>query len=112
MQQSIGERLQIARKHANIYQADAAEAMGLSRPSLSAIESGRRTVTAEEITRFAALYRVKVMELLYGFESEQDQESFPSQKSRLCMYVAEFASLSEDQQNQVIQYMREIKGTE
>lgn len=109
MQHSIGERLQIARKHANIYQADAAEAMGLSRPSLSAIESGRRTVTAEEITRFATLYRVDVMELLYGFKEEPDQADFPSQKSRLCTYVAEFSSLPEEKQNQVIQYMRDIR---
>ena len=82
MSQSIGERIKIARKKVNILQEDAAQAMEMSRPTLSAIESDKRVVTAEDIIHFAELYHVSATELLYGFKEDLDEAQFDSQKQR------------------------------
>lgn len=42
----------------------------MSRTTLSAIESDKRLVWAEEITKFAEMYKVSANELLYGFADE------------------------------------------
>lgn len=70
MKRSIGERLKKARKDAKIRQGAAAEKMEMSRPTLSAIEADKRLVWAEEITKFAEIYKVSAYELLYGFSDE------------------------------------------
>ena len=58
-------------------QEDAAEIMGMKRPTLSAIEADKRQVTAEEIVRFSDLYKVSALQLLYDKLPEQihDKES-------------------------------------
>jgi Helix-turn-helix. len=58
MKRTIGERLKKARKDAKIRQGAAAEKMEMSRTTLSAIESDKRLVWAEEITKFAEMYKV------------------------------------------------------
>lgn len=70
MKRTIGERLKKARKDAKIRQGAAAEKMEMSRTTLSAIESDKRLVWAEEITKFAEMYKVSANELLYGFADE------------------------------------------
>ncbi|WP_194611647.1 helix-turn-helix domain-containing protein [Clostridium vitabionis] len=103
MDQLIGSRLREARKNAGMFQADAAEKMEMSRPTLSAIESGKRTVTAEEIIRFAELYHVTSEYLLYGME-----ESNP-QVQRLMSYSRMFAELTTDEQKQIVSMMKNMK---
>jgi transcriptional regulator with XRE-family HTH domain len=56
----IASRLREARKMAGLTQGHVAEHMGLHRPTVSEIEAGNRSVTAEELTVFAALYEVSV----------------------------------------------------
>lgn len=70
MKRTIGEILKKQEKSAKIRQGDAATKMELSRPMLSAIESDKRLVWAEEITKFAEMYKVSANELLYGFSDE------------------------------------------
>lgn len=57
---AIGARLRLAREQAGLSQAQAARLMGLHRPSVSETEAGRRNVTAEELSRFARLYDVRL----------------------------------------------------
>lgn len=109
MSQSIGERIKIARKKANILQEDAAQAMEMSRPTLSAIESDKRIVTAEDIIRFAELYQVSATELLYGFKEETDEAEFGSQKQRLFAYLSGFAKLNEANQSKVLEYIKNLQ---
>lgn len=61
---ALGERLRIARTNAGIRQERASEALGVSRPTLVAIEKGHRRVRAEELAAAAGLYGVSVGELL------------------------------------------------
>jgi Zn-dependent peptidase ImmA (M78 family)/DNA-binding XRE family transcriptional regulator len=70
----IGQRLAEARKARSIKQDDAAEAIGVSRPTFIAIEKGERKATSPEIVKLAALYGqpvnhfVRTMEPLTDFQ--------------------------------------------
>ncbi len=70
----IGQRLAEARKSRSIKQDDAAEAIGVSRPTFIAIEKGERKATPNEIVKLAALYGqpvshfVRTMEPLTDFQ--------------------------------------------
>ncbi|MDY2761808.1 XRE family transcriptional regulator [Coprococcus sp. AM25-15LB] len=79
-----------ARKDAKIRQDAAAEKMEMSRPTLSAIEADKRLVWAEEITKFAEMYKVSAYELLYGFSDElpeiEIREAMDDQNVRLMKY--------------------------
>lgn len=61
---AIAERLRRARELAGLSQAQAAKILGLHRPAISEIESGRRRVAAEEIKALAETYGVNVGWLL------------------------------------------------
>lgn len=64
--ETIGNRLREARIEADFKQSAAAARLGFSRPTLSAIESGKRAVLAEEVPRFAELYHVSAEQILFG----------------------------------------------
>lgn len=87
------ERLKEARKYLKMSQAFVAEQMQLSRPTISAIESGQRKVSAEELARFSKLYGISVDELMYGKISTKEQiENF----------ARAFAELSEIDQREIM----------
>lgn len=60
----LGWNLTAARTAEKITQAYAAQVMGMTQPTLSAIESGTRTVSALELQGFARLYRTTMARLL------------------------------------------------
>ncbi len=60
----LGKRLQVARNNAGITQETAAQAIRLKRPSLVAIEQGKRRVKPEELTELASLYQMSCSSLL------------------------------------------------
>lgn len=60
----LGGRLRAAREAAGLTQAEVAEHLALSRPTISQIESGNRTVTALELDRLAALFGREIRDLL------------------------------------------------
>lgn len=60
----LGWNLTAARNSAKLTQADAAEMLRMSQPTLSAIESGARNVTALELRDFARVYRTTMARLL------------------------------------------------
>ncbi|WEX91543.1 XRE family transcriptional regulator (plasmid) [Sinorhizobium garamanticum] len=62
--QEIGRRLRIARENARVRQADAAQVIGVSRPTLVSIEQGVRRVRIQEIQMLARHYGVSVNGLL------------------------------------------------
>ncbi len=53
----LGERLRNARKAAGISQEEAAAKTGIPQPSISGIESGKRSVDSIELFKFAELYK-------------------------------------------------------
>jgi Zn-dependent peptidase ImmA (M78 family)/DNA-binding XRE family transcriptional regulator len=60
----IGDRLRKARENANLTQADAAEAIGIARTTLIAIEQGQRRIRIEEAQRLAKVYGISLNALL------------------------------------------------
>jgi transcriptional regulator with XRE-family HTH domain len=62
--EKIAARLKDARVMSGLSQAQAADKLGLQRPAISEIETGKRKVSAEEIIQFANLYRVATSWLL------------------------------------------------
>lgn len=62
--QEIGRRLRLARENAGIRQDEAAQVIGMSRPTLVSIEKGVRRVRAQEIQMLARHYGVSVNALL------------------------------------------------
>lgn len=56
-QQRLGRGLRDAREHLGLSQETAGERLGIPRPSISAIETGRRKVSSIELKRFAKLYQ-------------------------------------------------------
>ena len=70
----IAERLKNARSLSGLSQENAAKLIGLPRPAISEIESGKRKVSAEEIIQFSNLYKVDVSWLLLKEESIESAE--------------------------------------
>ena len=62
--QTIAGRLKAARVAAGLSQGEVARRLKLHRPIISVIEAGTRNVSAIELTRFAALYEIPVLDLI------------------------------------------------
>lgn len=60
----IGMRLKEAREYVGMSQEMAASQLGLARASLSAIENGKRKLTAAELSKICGLYGVRAESLL------------------------------------------------
>lgn len=60
----LGERLRVARNNAGVTQELAAATIQVKRPTLVAIEQGKRRVKPEELTQLADLYQVSCGSLL------------------------------------------------
>lgn len=58
--EAIAKRLRLAREQAGLSQAQVARLLGLHRPAITEVEAGRRSVTAEELTKLAEIYGVGV----------------------------------------------------
>ena len=60
----VAERLRLAREQAGLSQGQVARLLGKHRPTISEIEAGRRSVSAEELGVFADIYEVSATWLL------------------------------------------------
>lgn len=63
---AIAQRLRESREYVGLSQEDVAQALGLSRPAVTNIETGNRRVEAIELDRLATLFRQSVTYLLTG----------------------------------------------
>jgi len=66
----VGDRIRQAREYLGFSQSDVAEALGVSRPTVSALESGKRKVSSLELKRLAQLLRRPVEYFLGGSMGE------------------------------------------
>ncbi len=64
----MAHRLRDAREYVGLSQEDVAQALGVSRPTITNIEIGNRRVEAVELDKLATLYRQSVTFLLSGEE--------------------------------------------
>ena len=62
----LGERLQKARKRQGLTQADAAQVLGLSRTTMTAIEKGERKIKPSELLQLAEVYGRAVSDFVHS----------------------------------------------
>lgn len=90
--EKIASRLKEARILAGLSQAQSAEKLGIQRPTISEIEAGRRKVGAEELIRFADLYKVDSSWLLLN---EKDENKYNSENFKYAARELEKLSLED-----------------
>ncbi|HVX14918.1 MAG TPA: helix-turn-helix transcriptional regulator [Pirellulales bacterium] len=89
--QIIANRLKEARKLAGLSQGQIARMLNMHRPTISEIEAGNRSVSAEELARFAEVYDVSI-EWLSG----QGAEKLDPHDDRLQLAFRELNKLKPD----------------
>lgn len=71
----IATRLRTAREMAGLSQGQAAKRLGMHRPTISEIESGRRNVKSDELSKFAKLYKIEILWIAEGKVNENKIDS-------------------------------------
>jgi transcriptional regulator with XRE-family HTH domain len=68
---NLGRRTKHFRASLGMSQQELADLLGISRPAVSQIEAGRRTVSADELVRLSEVFRVP-LDVLVGLEREPE----------------------------------------
>lgn len=100
----IAERLKEARKLAGISQGHVAKILGLHRPSISGMESGKRRVSAYELARLAEIYDVGVSWLL-----GEAPETLDPQDPRLELAARELTKLKPDDLSRLLKLLAAMR---
>jgi transcriptional regulator with XRE-family HTH domain len=87
----IANRLREARKLAGFSQGQVAKLLNMHRPTISEIEAGNRSVSAEELVQFTEIYDVGI-----GWLSGQDAEGLDPHDDRLQLALRELNRLKPD----------------
>lgn len=70
---NIGKKLKELRISRGLKQLDVAEKVGLSRPAISNIEAGKRSLTLSTLKRFCEVYQIDIS--YFGIETENFDEA-------------------------------------
>ena len=97
----VGSRLREARDLLTLTQAQVAEALGIPRTSVQAMEAGQRKVTGLELRRLSRLYRRPVTWLL-GEEEHTEKEA-------AALYRAT-RDLTDEDRDQVLRFAEFLAG--
>jgi transcriptional regulator with XRE-family HTH domain len=98
---AMASRLRAARLQSGLSQGQVAKLLGLHRPTISELEAGRRKVSAEEVSRFAALYNVSVPWLM-KLESEMPNPAVE-------LAARELAKLKKEDLNTVLNVLKSFQ---
>lgn len=101
---SMGARLREAREFLGLSQEVVAEALGVPRASVSAMESGRRKVSSLELRDLARLYK-RPLEFFYDDQSADAPEDETAQ----ALFRAT-RNLTADDKEQVLKFAEFLKG--
>jgi len=105
MRAIIASRIRKAREMAGLSQGQAAKKLGLHRPSITEAEAGNRKVSAEEIAKFAELYKVSTSWLLGEGEDQIDPND-----SKLQLAAREMKKLKPEDLDTVLAVIASIRG--
>lgn len=92
MNNNINDRLKQARIYLDLSQEYVAKQIGLHRTAITAIESGRRSISSEELKKFSELFGLSLDEIAYG----DDQES------EVKVLTRRYSELSEDDKREIL----------
>jgi transcriptional regulator with XRE-family HTH domain len=99
----IPTRLRAAREQAGLSQGQAARLLEMHRPTITEIEAGRRRVQAEELSRFAKLYKVTVSWLT---EESPDEDAVDP---RVELAARELSKLKQDDLDRVLKLLSSMR---
>lgn len=68
---TIGKRIKELRERTNLTQEELAKKLGISRPSISQIESGQRKISSSELEKLSQIFEISMEELLNPYEAEK-----------------------------------------
>lgn len=100
------ERLRTAREQAGLSQGQVAKILDMHRPTITEIEAGRRRVSADELVRFADLYRVS-LDWLTGKLPQCAELS----DTRIAMVARDLDKLSAADLDRVLSFIASVQGT-
>lgn len=103
---AIGSRLRLAREMAGLSQAQVAKMLSLHRPSVSEIEAGRRKVSAEELSKLAEIYDVKLSWLISSDTGESVEED-----ERIKLAARELAKLKPKDYDRVLYLLKVLRSS-
>ena len=117
--EGIGANLKAARQRARMTQADAAKAAGMSRPTLSKIERGKRDVTLSEAVTFATIYGTHIERLLGMMDADAErlldvyEAATPSNRKRIVeaaelVQAGAYPLAAKDASNDYVAHLRGI----
>lgn len=101
----IAERLKEARKLAGLSQGHVAKMLGLHRPSVTEMESGKRRVSADELVRLSEIYDVGVAWLL-----GEAPETIEPQDPRLELAARELLKLKSDDLERLLKLLAAMRS--
>ena len=104
---AIGGRLRVAREMAGLSQGQVARIMELHRPSVSETEAGRRSVSADELARYAGIYGVTTAWLL-----GEVPDSLPVEDPRVLLAARELGKLRPEDLQRVLQLLAALRSTD
>lgn len=99
----VHERLKLAREQSGLSQGQVAKRLEMHRPTISEIEAGRRSVTAEELREFSELYEVSVDWLL------SSRSESPEDDAKVQLAARGLASLRRDDLDTVLRVLKTIR---
>ena len=102
---SMGARLREAREFLGLSQEVVAEALGVPRASVSAMESGRRKVSSLELRDLARLYKRPID---FFYNDERGDETVEDEATQ-ALYRAT-RNLTPDDKEQVVRFAQFLKG--
>ena len=101
---AIAARLALARKQAGLTQGQVAAILGLSRPSVSEVEAGRRNVSAPELAKLAEVYGVSV-----GWLSCAGTEKPDTMRDRVQLAARQLGKLKPEDFEKVINLLEALR---
>ena len=105
--EAIAKRLRSAREQAGLSQGQVAKLLGLHRPSVSEVEAGRRSVTAEELAKMAELYGVSVSWL-----AGTEDEAAGLQAAKVRLAARELRKLKPADVDRLLRLLAALRGVE
>jgi transcriptional regulator with XRE-family HTH domain len=102
--EELGRRLKEAREYLGLSQGAVADRLGIPRPSVSDMESGKRRVTFLELKQLAALYRRPI-----AFFSGEVEEGAAGDETTKALFRAA-SDLSDQDKEQVLRFAQFLKS--
>jgi transcriptional regulator with XRE-family HTH domain len=104
LKEVIARRLRLAREQAGLSQAQVAKLLGLHRPSVSELEAGRRSVSAQELSKLAEIYEVDVTWL-----AGDKGEKLSIKDDKIGLAARELAKLDKNDIDTLLQILSSLK---